>query len=249
VIGTAADLRGKRALITGSTQGIGRAIARGFASAGAKVFLHGLASAPVVEAEMGPGFAGFLANDLGKPGSAESLDAAARHAMGGIDILVLCASVEIREGHADLSSAATQAQLDVNIAASLRLLTLAVPPMEAQGWGRVIAIGSVQEIHPNADAIVYVATKAAQTAMMRTLARNASRTGVTFNTLRPGAIETDRNAAKLADPAFRANIVARIPAGRLGMPEDCVGIAVALCGEACAYINGAEIPVDGGLGL
>ncbi len=246
---TAASLRGKRALITGSTQGIGRAIARALSSAGAKVFLHGLAPAPSVEAEMGVGFAGFLANDLGQAGAAEALDAAARRAMGGIDILILCASAEIRETHATLTDAATQTQLDVNIAASLRLLTLAVPPMEAQGWGRVIAIGSVQEIHPNPDAIVYTATKAAQTAMMRTLARHAARNGVTFNTLRPGAIETERNAAKLADPAFRANIIARIPAGRLGQPDDCAGIAVVLCGDACAYINGAEIPVDGGLGL
>jgi len=249
VIDTSASLRGKRALITGSTQGIGRAIARGLAAAGAKVFLHGLAPAPSVEAELGAGFAGFLANDLGQAGAADALDAAARRAMGGIDILILCASAEIRQTHATLIDDTTQTQLDVNVAASLRLLTLAVPAMEAQGWGRVIAIGSVQEIHPNPDAIVYTATKAAQTSMMRTLARHASRTGVTFNTLRPGAIETERNTAKLADPAFRANIIARIPAGRLGQPDDCAGIAVALCGEACAYINGAEIPVDGGLGL
>lgn len=245
----AQTLRGKRALVTGSTQGIGRAIARGLASAGAKIFLHGLAPAPAVEAEMGAGFAGFLANDLGQAGAADALFAAARQKMGGIDILILCASAEIRQTHANLTADATQMQLDVNMAASLRLLTLAVPPMEAQSWGRVIAIGSVQEIHPNPDAIVYTATKAAQTSMMRTLARHAARTGVTFNTLRPGAIETDRNAARLADPDFRANIVARIPAGRLGQPADCAGIAVALCGDACAYINGAEIPVDGGLGL
>lgn len=246
---TAAGLRGKRALITGSTQGIGRAIARALASAGARVFLHGLARAPEVEAELGPGFAGFVANDLGQAGAADALFDAACQTMGGIDILILCASAEIRQTHANLTADAMRTQLDVNVAASLRLLTLAVPSMEAQGWGRVIAIGSVQEIHPNPDAMIYTATKAAQTSMMRTLARHASRTGVTFNTLRPGAIETERNAAKLADPAFRANIIARIPAGRLGQPEDCAGIAIALCGEACGYINGAEIPVDGGLGL
>ena len=246
---TAQTLRGKRALITGSTQGIGRAIARGLASAGAKIFLHGLAPAPDVDAEMGAAFAGFLANDLGQAGAADALFAAARHKMGEVDILILCASAEIREGHANLTDAATRTQLDVNIAASLRLLTLAVPPMETQGWGRVIAIGSVQEIHPNPDAIVYAATKAAQTSMMRTLARHAARNGVTFNTLRPGAIETDRNVVKLADPAFKANVIARIPAGRLGQPDDCAGIAVALCGDACAYVNGAEIPIDGGLGL
>lgn len=242
-------LRGRRALVTGSTQGIGLAIARGLASSGARVFLHGLTRAPEAETSLGSAFAGFSDTDIGKTGQAGALHASASRAMGGIDILVLCAAAEIRQKVDGLTADAIDTQLATNVTASFKLLALCVPAMEAQGWGRVLAIGSVQEIHPNADALVYVATKAAQTATMRTLARHHAGTGVTFNTLRPGAIETARNAHRLADPAFRAMIVAKIPSGRIGVPEDCAGIAVALCTDACAYINGAEIPVDGGMGL
>lgn len=165
----APSLRGRRALVTGSTQGIGPAIARGLAASGARLFLHGLARAPDAEALLGDAFAGFSDADIARNGKA--------------------------------------------------------------------------------DALVYVATKAAQTATMRTLAHHHAGSGVTFNTLRPGAIETARNAHRLADPAFRAAVTACIPAGRIGVTEDCAGIAVALCTDACAYVNGAEIPVDGGMGL
>lgn len=245
----APPLRGRRALVTGSTQGIGLAIARGLAASGARIFLHGLARAPEAEAALGAACAGFAAIDIAGTGQASALHAAAASALGGIDILVLCAAAEIRQPLGALTDAAIDTQLATNLSASFELLALCVPAMEARSWGRVIAIGSVQEIHPNADALVYVATKAAQTATMRTLARHHAGTGVTFNTLRPGAIETARNANRLADPVFRAAVVARIPAGRIGAPEDCAGIAVALCADACAYINGAEIPIDGGMGL
>ncbi|MCA3260395.1 MAG: SDR family oxidoreductase [Telmatospirillum sp.] len=242
-------MRGRKALVTGSTRGIGRAIAVAFADAGATVFLHGLERDGALEAELGVLCAGFDAADLAQAGGADRLHDAAVAAMGRVDILVLCASAEIREMWDRITPQAEAAQLAVNFSASVRLLTRLVPTMAARGWGRVVAIGSVQETHPNGDCLVYVATKAAQTAMMRTLARHASAAGVTFNTIKPGAIETDRNTARLADPAFRANVVARIPAGRLGAPEDCAGIAVALCSDSCGYVNGAEIPVDGGMAL
>jgi len=124
-----------------------------------------------------------------------------------------------------------------------------VPGMRERGWGRVVALGSVQETRANLVHLVYAGQKAAQTNMVLTLARTLGERGVTFNVIQPGAIHTDRNAAVLAEPGFREQVIARIPARRLGAADDVVGAAMLLCGDAGSYINGATIAVDGGLRL
>jgi NAD(P)-dependent dehydrogenase (short-subunit alcohol dehydrogenase family) len=85
--------------------------------------------------------------------------------------------------------------------------------------------------------------------MILNLARNERSSGVTFNVLRPGAILTDRNRARLAEPEFASTVLERIPTGRIGMPQDCAGAALLLCSDAGSYINGAVISVDGGMRL
>ena len=117
-------------------------------------------------------------------------------------------------------------QSEVNLHATVRLIQAFLPGMIARGFGRIIAIGSVQEARPNADChFYYAATKAAQTSMILNLARTLREPGITCNVIKPGAILTDRNRAVLAEPAYEAAVLERIPLRRLGAPQDCVGAA------------------------
>lgn len=236
----------RTALVTGSTQGIGRAMATAFASAGVRVVIHGpdQSIATRVAGEIGGNARGFGA-DLADPQATAALPPR----IGPIDILVLNASIEFRKDWLDITIEDMRAQHEVNMRATLQLLQALVPPMRARGWGRVVALGSVQEQRGNLTHLVYAGQKAAQTHMILTLARTLGNRGVTFNVIQPGAIHTDRNAQALADPAFRDAVIARVPAARLGTPADLVGAALLLCGEDGAYINGATLAVDGGMRL
>ena len=121
--------------------------------------------------------------------------------------------------------------------------------MVARGWGRIVTLGSVQQVRLHPEMIVYAATKAAQANMVRNLARQFAASGVTVNNLAPGVFATDRNADALADPDYRSKVLAAIPAGIIAEPVDIAGAALLLCSDAGRYLTGADIPVDGGLGL
>ncbi len=241
-------LRGRRALVTGSSRGIGRAIALGLATAGARVAGHGVARSAALDA-LGAGLAATVTGDLATEAGVAQLLRETRAALGEIDILVLNASIEIRQDFSAISDDAFARQVAVNLDATRRLLAACVPGMVERGWGRVLAIGSVQEVKEHPQLLIYAALKHAQTGMMRNLARQVAARGVTCNTLAPGAIATDRNAAVLQDAAYRDAVVNRIPMQRIGDPDDCVGAALLLCSDAGRYITGERLLVDGGMHL
>lgn len=247
------DLSGRVALVTGSSAGIGRHIAEAFARRGAAVVVHGNdpgQCAQVHDEWLANGWRCMASvADLADPSAPSALVQDVVAGIGQPDILVLNASIEIRETLLDLSTQAMAAQIAVNLTANLAMLQRLVPVMGDRGFGRVIAIGSVQEERPNAHHLFYAGTKAALTSMVLNLARTERLPDVTFNVVRPGAIMTDRNRAALADPAYAAAVLDRIPLGRLGEPADCAGVCALLCSEAGSYINGAVIAVDGGLRL
>jgi NAD(P)-dependent dehydrogenase (short-subunit alcohol dehydrogenase family) len=170
--------------------------------------------------------------------------AASVSAWAAVDILVLNASIELPEAYEDISRAHFDQQIAVNLRTPLELLQSLVPPMAERGWGRVLTIGSVQQMRPHPKMMVYAGTKAAQWNWMRNLARQFGGKGVTVNNLAPGAILTARNRAQMAVEG--AALVERIPAGRLGHPHDLRGAAALLCSDAGAYINGVNLYVDGG---
>lgn len=247
-----AALSGRVALVTGAARGIGLAIATRFAEAGARVVVHDRDR----EAERVAGDlrdagckAQSLIHDLALPGAPDAMLRALQSAGHEPDILVLCASAEIRETWDAVSDAALAMQSEVNLHATARLLRTFVPGMVARGFGRVIAIGSAQEVRANADCLYYAATKAAQTSMILTLARTLRAPDVTLNVIQPGAIRTERNRAVLAQPGREALALERIPLGRIGSPGDCAGVALLLCGPEGSYLNGATLAVDGGMRL
>ncbi len=170
--------------------------------------------------------------------------AAAVTAWAPVDILVLNASIELPEDFATISREHFDRQIAVNLRSAMELLQALVPPMAARGWGRVVTVGSVQQERPHPAMFVYAATKAAQRNWALSLARQFGGQGVTVNNLAPGAILTARNRTQMETEGDA--LVQRIPAGRLGRPDDLVGAALLLCSDAGSYINGANLFVDGG---
>lgn len=238
-----APLAGRRALVTGADQGIGLALARGLAGAGAEIVVHHLGN-PEGAASAVPG-APVLEADFTRPGAAAELAARALET-GPLDILIANAAIERRAPWLELTESAVADHFAANFASLLQLCQQLVPPMAARGFGRVVAVGSVMAARPRAETLAYAALKSAQLTALRAIAREVAGQGVTLNSIAPGAIETERTAARYADPEFRAAVTAKIPAARPGRPQDCVAPVVMLCGEGGGYITGAEIPVDGG---
>lgn len=249
----ARSLSGRFALITGAARGIGLAIATRLAEAGAHAIIHDRDAAAATAASADLQARGLAASsliaDLAEASAPSAMAAELKGSGTEPDILVLCASVETLETWDAVSESAMAAQTEINLHATLRLLQAFLPGMLARGFGRVIAIGSVQETRPNPTHFYYAATKVAQTNMILNLARTTQAPDVTFNILKPGAVLTDRNRAVLAQPGREEQVRARIPLGRLGKPEDCAGLALLLCSPEGSYINGAEIAVDGGMRL
>ena len=244
-------LAGRTALVTGARREIGRAIALGLAGAGARLAVHhagtteehGDAAAVVREIQAMGGAATAFGQDFAKDDAGRTL-AAAVTAWAPIDILVLNASIELPEDFRAVTREHFDRQIAVNLRTTMELLQTLVPRMAERGWGRVVTIGSVQQERPHPAMFVYAGTKAAQVNWVLSLARQFGGQGVTVNNLAPGAILTARNRDQMA--VEREALVRRIPAGRLGRPDDLVGAALLLCSDAGRYINGVNLFVDGG---
>jgi glucose 1-dehydrogenase len=244
-------LANRTALVTGARREIGRAIALALASAGARLAIHHAATpeetadanAVVREIEQGGGAARAFGQDFAEDDSGHRL-ATAVTAWSAVDILVLNASIELPEPYEAITRERFDKQISVNLRSPLELLQDLVPPMGSRGWGRIVTIGSVQQVRPHPQMMVYAGTKAAQLNWAWNLARQFGGRGVTVNNLAPGAILTARNRSQMATEGEA--LVQRIPAGRLGQPDDLAGAALLLCSDAGAYINGVNLYVDGG---
>ncbi|MFI0848919.1 SDR family NAD(P)-dependent oxidoreductase [Mesorhizobium sp. IMUNJ 23232] len=242
------SLTGRRALVTGASSGIGRAVAIALAEHGASVALHHFgdaAGARDTAAAIGHGTAILEADFTDSKAMSAFMDEVAVSA-GPIDILISNGAIERRRAWSEVDEAHIQAHVAANFTALLTLATRLVPAMAKRGWGRVVATGSVMASRPRAETIVYASLKAAQLTAVRALAREVAPHGVTMNVVSPGATETEATAERYRDAAFRKAVAAKIPAGRHAQPDDIVGAFVFLCSDAARYITGADIPVDGG---
>jgi len=250
---------GRRALVTGGSVSIGRAIALGLADAGADVAIQ---FAPAADAAFGlpdaaaqtraaieacGGRAAAIAADFSNAGEARRAVEVASGALGGLDILVIAASVQSRQLLGEITQDEIARQVAINFAATLELLQAALPGMAAQGWGRVLSVGSVNQTRPEAQLGLYAALKAAQHNLIMGLARQYAGRGVTLNTLSPGLVATERNRWRRQIAAEWEQIQAAAnPMRRAADPEEMVGAALLFCSAAGSFITGADLQATGG---
>ena len=240
------DLTGKRAIVTGSTQGIGFAIAKVLHDHGAEVYLHGAKNLQKLQnaARMIPTEL-YLTADLEQSDSASKI----HEITGDLDIVVANVSVQIRKPWQEITEEEFAKQVAINFRSTLSLMQKYIPSMQEKKWGRFLVVGSVQQYRPNPQMAVYAATKCALQSLVHNIAKQVASDGVTVNNLVPGVIETPRNTEALADTEYAKKVASGIPAGFFGAPDDCSGAALLLCSDAGRYITGIELPVDGGMKL
>lgn len=261
------DLTGKRVFVSGSTSGIGGAIARTLASSNAHVVVHGRdkarAEAVVAGIREAGGKASFVLGNLGDDGAVDAMIEEVQHNVGGIDILVSNAG-DAQPFAPDWFSAKPAAWLDsynANMVAAVRLIHAFAPGMRDRGWGRIIVIGSNAYTKPTVDFPAYAAAKAGLVNMVIGLARALSRSGVTANVISPGAVLTETMESNLlpiarsqgwpeTDPeAIQRRLVTERwvnSIGRMARPDEIAAAVAFIASDACAFMTGANIRIDGG---
>ena len=241
------DLTGRRALVTGSSQGIGLALAQGLAAAGAEVVLNGRDPDRLAAAAARLPGAGTLAFDV-------TDHEAVRTAIDGfeasgkpIDILVNNAGMQHRAPLEDFPPDAFQQLLQTNIASVFNVGQAVARHMIARGRGRIINIASVQTALARPGIAPYTATKGAVGNLTKGMATDWARHGLNCNAIAPGYFDTPLNAALVTDPAFSAWLEKRTPAGRWGRVEELQGACIFLASDAASFVNGHILYVDGGI--
>jgi NAD(P)-dependent dehydrogenase (short-subunit alcohol dehydrogenase family) len=253
------SMHGRRALVTGGTLSIGRAIVRAFADAGAQIAVqHAAAADAALEddaaaAELSRELDGqgvrpvMIDADFAVPGEATRTVEHAIDALGGVDVVVVCASVQQREPFDRISAEQRLRQTQINFHATVELLQAVVPGMRERRWGRILTIGSVNQTRPEAELAIYAALKSAQLNLCINLARQLAPDGITANNLSPGLVATSRNKWRRVDAeAWQAIESGANPMRRAAQPEEMAGAALLLCSEAGSFITGADVPATGG---
>jgi gluconate 5-dehydrogenase len=241
------DLSGRRALITGSSQGIGLALARGLAEAGAAVVLNGRDPEKLAAAAREIPGAAQLAFDVTDHASVANAIDAAEAADGPIDILVNNAGLQHRAPLEDFPSDAFERLLATNVTGVFNVAQACARHMLPRGRGKIINIASVNAALARATIAPYTATKGAVANLTKGMATDWARHGLNCNAIAPGYMRTPLNEALWSDPAFNEWLERRTPAGRWGASEELVGACVFLASDAASFVNGHVLYVDGGL--
>jgi gluconate 5-dehydrogenase len=244
---SAFDLDGRRALITGGSQGIGLALARGLAAAGASVVLNGrdpekLAAA----AERVPG-ARTLPLDVTDHDAVRAAIDDLESSVGAIDILVNNAGVQHRSPLEDFPAEDFERLFRANVSSVFNVAQACARHMIGRGRGKIVNISSVNALLARYSIAPYTATKGAVVNLTKGMATDWARHGLNCNAIAPGYMRTPLNEALSSDPAFNEWLEKRTPAQRWGRPEELVGAAVFLASDASSFVNGLVLYVDGGL--
>jgi gluconate 5-dehydrogenase len=241
------DLSGRRALVTGSSQGIGLALARGLAEAGAEVVLNGRDTAKLAAAAATIPGARSLPFDATDHAAVRAAVDGFEADIGPIDILVNNAGMQHRTPLEDFPPEAFERLLHTNISSVFNVGQAAARHMIARGRGKIINIASVQTALARLGIAPYTATKGAVGNLTKGMATDWAKHGLNCNAIAPGYFDTPLNAALVADPAFTTWLEKRTPAGRWGRVEELVGACVFLASDASSFVNGHILYVDGGI--
>ncbi len=242
------DIRGKVALVTGGSKGIGKGIALAFADAGADIAIvssHPLAET-VAEIEKYGVHCRAYAYDFSDCSGLQGLVDQIVADFGTIDILVNNAGAQLRHPCVDFPENDWDYIMNVNAKSVFFLCQAVGKRMIARGYGKIINIASLASFQGGLKIPAYAGSKGAVAQFTKSLANEWAPLGVNVNCITPGYIDTDMNVALMNDPVRSRQILERIPAGRWGLPDDMAGAAIFLASRASDYIDGINLPVDGG---
>jgi 3-oxoacyl-[acyl-carrier protein] reductase len=250
-------LKGRVALVTAASKGMGKACALGFAAEGARVMMCARtesdlrSAADDVRTKTGAEVQAMVA-DVTKARDVAQLVARAREAFGGIDVLVANCGGPPRGGLWEASDEQWYGAFEVSLLSVVRLIREVVPAMRERRWGRILTIQSVSVKQPVEGLLLSNAVRPGVAGLAKTLAPQLGRDNITINVVCPGRIMTDRflggaKQAGLPVDQYVARSATEIPLGRVGTPEEFANVAVFLASERASYVTGAVLQVDGGL--
>lgn len=245
------DLAGQTALVTGSSRGLGRAMAEGLAAAGAAVVLNGADPGRLATAAGELRGAGWTVHEAPFDVTNEAAVATAFERLDGqgiaVDILVNNAGIQLRRPMVDLATEDWRRVIETNLTSAFVVGREAARRMIGRGRGKIVNIGSLASELARATIAPYTVAKGGIKMLTRAMAAEWAQHGIQANAIGPGYMLTDMNQALVDDPAFDAWVKSRTPARRWGRPEELVGAAVFLSSRASDYVNGQIIYVDGGM--
>ena len=236
------DLKGKRAVVTGASRGIGRAIAEAFAAAGAEVVVSSR-DRDACERVAGPIGGHAIACDVVDPAAIDALFEKV-HALGGADVFVANAGLSSSGFAHDVERAELQRMLDVHFLGAIQGAQRAAAQMKSKQAGAVLFVSSIWGLGGQPSALAYGCAKAALAHAVKTLAIEWARDGIRVNGLAPGFVDTAMTEE--LDPDVKAKLLSRVPMRRDARPEEMAGPALFLCSDAASYVTGHVLVADGG---
>ena len=243
-------LKGRTAVITGGSRGLGEAMAKALAGAGAQVALVARSRVRLEqvrdEITASGGAAEVFPADVTKENEVQELAGAVKARFGSPQILINSAGINLRKNLVDFTLEEFRSVVDASLISTFLMCRAFVPGMKGTGYGRILSMSSIMSHVSLAGRSAYSSAKAALLGLTRALALELAADGITVNGISPGPIGTEMNLALMNNPEVNAQFVANLPVGRWGKVEEIGALACYLCSDAAAFITGTDILIDGG---